>query len=198
MEMSIIKQFADVFNIQGAWVLVTFLFLYTYKKAKEVYSYHKLKRSEALQRLIDFYNTTSEVKDPILLESLFEDYFGKTVSSHELHFFRNTSWPSRYIRMYLSARSYLEIPSHEDKLVVRKDKCLAARRFFYLGWYFVFGFLGIAMLFGAYPVFSEIGPKIYIPWVLTNFSLLTLAYIGLDTSASVMTAESLVKEINNQ
>lgn len=195
LEVTLLKQIAGFFDIQAAWLATSIFALYTYKKLKEHLEVRKQRRTETLQSLKDFIESESHEQSILVRELLFEDHFGKPLSNHEISYFVNTKQPSKYLKMYLSARNYLEVSKNGKKVNVRNKKNLCKGKWWNLGLYCVFGVAGVFMLFGAKTVFFEVGPEIYAPWTLVTLCLIAMAGIGLYTSSSAVTARTLLDEL---
>lgn len=195
MEVTLLEQIASVFDIQAAWLATSIFALYTYKKSKEYLEARKQRRTETLQSLKDFIESESHEQSTLVRELLFEDHFGKPLSNHEISYFVNTKQPSKYLKMYLSARNYLEVSKNSERVDVRNKKNLCKGKWWNLVLYGVFGVAGLFMLLGAKTVFFEIGPGIYAPWTLVTLCLIAMAGIGLDASSSAVTARTLLDEL---
>ena len=195
LEVTLLKQIAGVFDVQAAWLATSIFALYTYKKSKEYLEARKQRRTETLQSLKDFIESESNEQSTLVRELLFEDHFGKPLSNHEISYFVNTKQPSKYLKMYLSARNYLEVSKDGKKVDVRNKKNLGKGKWWNLGLYCIFGVAGLFMLLGAKTVFFEIGPGIYAPWTLVTLCLIAMAGIGLDASSSADTARTLLDEL---
>lgn len=195
VEFSIIEYIAEHLNLQGGWVVASILVLYAYKKVKDYFSVMRSRKTRSMARLERMLKGDWEEQETLAKELIFEEYFGSPLSGKEISFFVRASQPSMYFRMYISARRYLEVDGGSGCLKIRGGKNLKRAKWRHLGLYGVFGVVGLFMLFSSNFAFQLMGPDVIAPWSLLTLSVLAMAAISLDASASSVRAQDLLKEL---
>jgi len=109
METIIIKQISSVLSLNGSWILICFGALWAYKILKQKYEQHKIRRTETLGNIKEYFDLPTEERSIFLKELLFEDHFGKLLSWKEISFFLDKSEPIGYLKMYMRCKKHIEL-----------------------------------------------------------------------------------------
>ncbi|GAB3370030.1 hypothetical protein NCG89_09205 [Spongiibacter taiwanensis] len=196
MEVTVLKQLANVLSMDSSWLLICLGALWVYKILKSKYEQHKIRKTETLGNIKEYFDLPQSERNIFLKELLFEDHFGKLLSWQEISFFLERRSPIQKIKRYMSCKKYIDICYESGSLSVKNGINLNRRKWLFLVMYFATGIPALYMLLGANYVFSNNGPELYAPWAIVTLSLATLAGIFMAENIATDTAKQLVSESN--
>lgn len=196
MEVNLIKEMAKFLQWEQSWVVASLAFLLTYKLLKDQLHAHKLRKTETLEKLANYLKAPNNEQDPLVVELLFENHFGRPISAREVSYFKRTSNPASNLKTYLFCSHYVSVDDAGRRIFVRKDKNLRARWWFYFSLYTAFGMIAFGMLEVSHIVFSTIGPKSYAIWGATLMTSVLLAGLSLHQASVAGSAKKLVDDLS--
>ena len=194
MEPTLIKQFASVFQIDGAWVLIVFFALYSYRYVKLKYNNNKQKRTETLSNLKDY--CENKGNDILIKELLYKDHFGKTLSINEIEYFKRTKYPLKHLYSFINCGHFLEVSDNSRSISIKNNKNLEYEKWKNIILYFITGTFSLVLILNAYNAFQNGGPSLYAPWTIVTLSFATLAGIFVNESVAASNAKKLINELN--
>jgi hypothetical protein len=163
---------------------------------KEKYEQKKIRRTETLDHIKEYFDIPKEDRNIFLKELLFEDHFGKLLSWSDISFFLNKSEPIKYMKMYMISSRYIHLSKKIGIIQIKKGVSISRTKWIYLIIYFLSGCATLLMLFGANYAFSIKGPALYAPWTIVTLSLATIASVAMNESTAAGMAKKLVEEMN--
>lgn len=194
MEVTILKQIANVLSMDGSWLLICLGALWVYKILKSRYEHYKSRKTETLGNIKEYFDLPSNERNIFIKELLFEDHFGVLLSWKEISFFLERPFPIQQLKMYMSCKKYIDIRYESNALSIKDGININRRKWAYLVLYFSAGVPALYMVLGANYVFSNNGPELYASWVIVTLSLAALAGIFIVDYIAADTAKQLVSE----
>lgn len=191
---AVIEKLIDTLELKSIWVTISFLCLFLYKSYKERLESSHAKKTETLSKLIEYLESNSN--NFFIKEMLFENHFRKSISSYEIDFFLRSKKPSNYLYRFLNGKRYLSVTQNSRAIGYKKSKKPVAAKWGYSVWYYLFGVLGVLMLFVSPIALSNATPQLIISWSIVNTCLFAMAVIGLYEAVSADIAIGLIEEIN--
>lgn len=198
MEATILKELIALFQLPNITLGISMLALYAYRSLKEHFVKKRARRTETLQKLVEFYKDYKGEQRSFLAEQLYYNHFGVLLSHRDLKFFLRTSKPSFFIQQYLCARQFLQISVDESRVEPKPGIRLSRERYKGLAWYGACGMGAVMLLLNSHAAFTALGPELYAPWVVVLLSLAALAWIGMDSTTNASTAEKLIRELQTE
>lgn len=195
MDVNLVNEIADFLEWDQSWVVASLAFLWGYKLLKDRLHAYRLKKTVTVDRLANYLRLPGNEQDALVVELLFEDYFGKPISIQEISFFKRTRDPAKNIKMYLFCLNYLSVDKCGRRLVIKNGKNLKVRKWAYFIVYALFGMVTFGMLEVSYLVFSTIGPKSYAIWSAMLVSSVLLAGLSLHQASVAEASRKLAKDI---
>ncbi|MCC4310415.1 hypothetical protein LL252_17750 [Alcanivorax marinus] len=150
-------------------------------------------RRETLQEIINMFSRGPIENENFILEQLFFNHYGVILTGGEIKFFLKERRPSFLLKLYLSAREYVEFDEGGGFFKKKVSGSLRRKEYGCLAAYFFFAFSAMVLLLTAPSVFSESGPDVYVVWSVLVVSFVVLAGVLMDSATN---ASSAVKLLN--
>ncbi|MEW5756577.1 MAG: hypothetical protein AB1810_09760 [Pseudomonadota bacterium] len=132
------------------------------------------------------------------VEQAFSIYFKRRISYDVAVAILRLRNPLTAFKLYFSGRDYLEYNKDSDSFDFKaKFKEQDARQFrkrHFIAWYFVFALSGMYLLMYSADILKVVGIAVLPGLVVLIASMLSLAYVFVDGSASVSAAERFIEE----
>ncbi len=189
----LIEKFGAALEIDGLWIAIILLVLYLYQNYRKKLEETDKGKLETSSKIIEHFN--SNCTNLYIRELIFENHFKKIISHHEISYFMASRCPNLFLHRFLGSRRYLEVSANSFNLNFKNNKPPKKSKILYLALYWVFGVAGMLMLFATFNAFEQKGPAIFAPWIIVNFTLFGLAFMGLVESISASIAIGLMAEI---
>lgn len=179
--------------------LTVFLSIHLYKKYKLHQENHKLVRQEQVETFINVFSNKSS-NNKFIVEQVFENKFGSSLSYREIDYFLQFSNPTELISNYIRSRSYFSFPENKNSPEIKsrytKRLVKIAIPIKDLGGYFIFSALGLACILYSYQIMAIYGPTSFVASCAFGVYLVFVALLFLQQNMNYNAALMVTRFVN--